>query len=106
MNDAAGLGLAFAGGLVLGAIFFGGLWWTVRKALYSRQPALWFVGSQLLRTSIALAGFYGIARGQWQSLMLCLLGFVTARLIVTRLTQFAQAGVPMPQEARHAPEPR
>ena len=36
-------------GLVLGAIFFGGLWWTVRKGLSSQQPALWFLGSMLLR---------------------------------------------------------
>ena len=43
---------------LLGALFFGGLWWTVRKGVSSTQPALWFFGSLLLRTSIALAGFY------------------------------------------------
>ena len=47
---------------LLGAIFFGGLWWTVRKGVASRRPALWFLGSLLLRTSIALAGFYVVAR--------------------------------------------
>jgi len=34
--------LALAAGLVLGAIFFGGLWWTVRKGVSSKYPALWF----------------------------------------------------------------
>jgi F1F0 ATPase subunit 2 len=29
-------------GLLLGAIFFGGLWWTVRKGVSSKRPALWF----------------------------------------------------------------
>ena len=49
---------AGAVGLVLGAVFFGGLWWTVRKGVASPRPALWFVGSMLLRTGVVLAGFY------------------------------------------------
>ncbi len=53
-----------AGGL-LGAIFFGGLWWTVRKGVSANQPALWFFGSLLLRMAIALAGFYFVSGGHW-----------------------------------------
>ena len=79
--------LAWVAGVLLGAIFFGGLWWTVRKGVSSQQPALWFFGSLLLRTSIALAGFYFVAGGHWERLLVCLLGFVMARLIVTRLTR-------------------
>jgi heme A synthase len=37
---------------LLGVIFFGGLWWTVRKGLSSKRPALCFFGSLLLRTSM------------------------------------------------------
>ena len=79
--------LALVAGLVLGAIFFGGLWWTVRKGVSSQQPALWFFGSLLLRMSIALAGFYFVSGGHWERLLLCLLGFVMARLVVTWLTR-------------------
>ena len=75
-----------AGGL-LGAIFFGGLWWTVRRGVSSQQPALWFLGSLLARLSVALAGFYFVSGGHWERLVACLLGFVTARLAVTRLTR-------------------
>ena len=67
-------------GMLLGAIFFGGLWWTVRKGVSSPRPALWFLGSLLLRTSIALAGFYFVSGGHWERLLACLLGFVIARL--------------------------
>ena len=49
--------LPLVAGVLLGAIFFGGLWWTVRKGVSSKRPALWFFGSLLLRTSIVLAGF-------------------------------------------------
>ena len=56
---------------MLGAIFFGGLWWTVRKGVSSKQPALWFLGSLLLRMSIALAGFYFVSGGHWERLLVC-----------------------------------
>ena len=96
MNEILTLMLALVAGVLLGTLFFGGLWWTVRKGVSSTQPALWFFGSLLLRMSIALAGFYFIARGHWERLLVCLLGFVTARLIVTRLTR-------PPVEPRNAP---
>ena len=87
MHEALTLILAWMAGVALGAIFFGGLWWTVRKAVSSKQPALWFLVSLLLRMSITVAGFYGFARGHWQRLGLCLVGFVMARLVVTWLTR-------------------
>jgi F1F0 ATPase subunit 2 len=96
--------LAWVSGVGLGAIFFGGLWWTVRKGASSRRPALWFFGSALLRMSIALAGFYLTAGAHWERLLACLLGFVTIRLVVTRLTQpAAENRACRPQEASHAP---
>src|ERR1035437_2635961 len=85
MNDTLFLVLALVTGVLLGAIFFGGLWWTVRKGVTSKNPALWFFGSLLLRMSIPLAGFYFVGRDHWERLLLCLLGFVLARLTVTWL---------------------
>ena len=104
MNDPLSLLLAGAAGLLLGAIFFGGLWWTVRKGLTARQPALWFLGSMLLRMGIALAGFYFVGRGDWRRLIACLLGFVIARFVVTWLTRspVEDHGSRTP-EASHAP---
>ncbi|HSQ40036.1 MAG TPA: ATP synthase subunit I [Anaerolineales bacterium] len=83
MNETATLVLPLVAGVLLGAMFFGGLWWTVRKGISSKRPALWVLGSLLLRTGIVLAGFYLIAGGQWERLLACLLGFVIARFIVT-----------------------
>ncbi len=103
MNETFGLMLALVTGVLLGAIFFGGLWWTVQKGLSSKRPALWFLGSLLLRTGIALAGFYLVAAGHWERLLVCLLGFVIARMFVIRLTRTTA----MPaQEASHAPYSR
>src|SRR5277367_5708651 len=83
MNETLTLMFAWPAGMLLGTIFFGGLWWTIRIGLTSKQPALWFFVSLLLRTSIVLVGFLVLARGHWQRLVAGLLGFVAARLIVT-----------------------
>lgn len=85
MNDLLALALAGVAGIVLGALFFGGLWWTVRGALASRRPAIWFLGSLLVRAGIVLAGFYVVAGGHWERLLAALLGFIIARHLVTRL---------------------
>jgi F1F0 ATPase subunit 2 len=104
MTETLTLTLAWMAGGALGAIFFGGLWWTVRRACSSESPALWFFGSLLLRMSITLVGFYFVSGGEWKRLMLCLLGFTVARLLVTWLTRTpgnnqAQSA----KEASHAP---
>ena len=103
MDETLTLLLAWVAGGVLGVMFFGGLWWTVQKGVLSKRPALWFFGSLLLRMSIALAGFYLVTGGHWERLLACLLGFVMARLIVTRLTRVMEKPAYSAQEANHAP---
>ena len=87
MNETLILILAWTAGLALGAIFFGGLWWTVRQGLSSPRPALWFFASHLTRMSIVLAGFYFVGHGNRERLVACLLGFIIARFIVIRSTR-------------------
>jgi F1F0 ATPase subunit 2 len=104
MNEALLLALAVSAGAVLGTIFFGGLWWTVRNGASSEQPVFWFFGSLLLRMSIVLAGFYFVSDGRWERLLLCLVGFVLARLVVTWLTRSPGDNPRIPgQETRYAP---
>lgn len=86
MNESVSLVGAVVAGVLLGTMFFGGLWWTVRQGVTAKCPALWFLGSLLLRTGMVLAGFYVVGRGHWERLVLCLLGFVIAHFIVTRFT--------------------
>ena len=104
MNEVLLLALALSAGVLLGGIFFGGLWWTVRKGVSSEQPAFWFFGSLLLRMGIVLAGFHFVSGGHWERLVLCLAGFVTGRLLVTWLTRSSvDSHSRPPQEARYAP---
>lgn len=74
-------------GLILGGVFFGGLWLTVKQGLVSKQPALWFAVSLLLRLAIALAGFYLIAGTHWERFVAMLAGFIIGRILVKRMTR-------------------
>ena len=87
MSEALTLILSLIAGILLGSIFFGGLWWTILKGVLSRRPAVWFLSSMLLRGSIALAGFYFVSHGDWRRLLACLSGFLIARVVVMRLTR-------------------
>ncbi|MFZ2956675.1 MAG: ATP synthase subunit I [Candidatus Ozemobacteraceae bacterium] len=89
MNELLSLVTALAIGVTFGAMFFAGLWWTVRQGLSSEYPALWFITSLLLRTSIALTGFYCAASGSRNKLLVCLFGFFVTHLIVIWLAQTA-----------------
>lgn len=102
MSEVLNLILALLAGFLLGAIFFGGLWWTVRKGLLSRRPALWFLGSLLLRTSIVVAGFYIFSGSHWERFLICLFGFFIARVIVIRLTRLPEEENQLTKEASHA----
>jgi len=86
MNELVQILMVLFTGVLLGAIFFGGLWWTVQRGLSARQPALWFGASMLLRTAVVLAGFYFFAGPDWKRLLVCMVGFIIARFVVIRLT--------------------
>lgn len=79
--------LALLAGGALGAVFFAGLWWTVRLGASSVTPARWFIASLVLRTAVVLSGFHLVGAGQPERMGLCLLGFLLARTIALRVTR-------------------
>jgi F1F0 ATPase subunit 2 len=104
MIEFLALAAACAAGLLLGAGFFGGLWWTVRRGLSAERPALWFLGSVVLRTSIVLVGFHLVSGGDWRRLLACVLGFVLARVLVASLVGATTGSGDLPaRRTAHAP---
>ncbi len=76
-------------GVLLGVGYFGGLWWTVRMGMAANNPAVYFLLSLLLRMGSVLTAFYFVSATGWQGVLLCLCGFVIARIAVTRFTRSA-----------------
>lgn len=104
MSD--GLPLLWSGiaGLMLSALSLGGLWWTVRVGLRAKQPAILFLASLVVRTLVVVAGFYLASNGEAKRLVACLVGYLVARTVITRV-----AGAPLKhfettaRETGHAP---
>ncbi len=87
MSDVLILALSGLAGLGLGTFFFYGLWLTVRKTLTAATPAIWMLGSFVVRMGITVTGFYYVGNGNWQRLLASLLGFIVARYLVIYLTR-------------------
>ncbi|MFT3855890.1 MAG: ATP synthase subunit I [Ilumatobacteraceae bacterium] len=79
--------LVLVAGIGLGLFFYGGLWFTTRKALTMRYAQWTIFGSFMLRTGLSLGGMYALSGGDWKRLVLCLAGFVIGRLLVQRYTK-------------------
>ena len=103
MNELLTLMFVLIAGILLGTIFFGGLWWTVCKVASSKQPAVLLLVSLLIRMSIVLVGFYFFGRGHWERFLICLFGFIMARFIVTGLTRnIKEQQMPKTEEGHYA----
>jgi len=82
--------ISVTAGMLLGAVYFGGLWWTVARLPRSRHPWLLVPLSAILRTAIVLAGMWlvGFQLGETNQLIriaVCMAGFLISRFLVTRL---------------------
>lgn len=87
MTDAAGLtfALAGAGGALIGLLYFGILWWTVRRIPTARFPAALVAGTFLVRATLAAAGIVVVSRGEFLPLLTAIAGFLVARTILIRV---------------------
>ncbi len=87
MNEILNTIWAAVAGITLAIVFFGGLWFTVKKMVHSDTPGLWLFTSFFLRVGITLVGFYFVGAGNWQRLLICLVGFIAGRFIVLHFTK-------------------
>jgi F1F0 ATPase subunit 2 len=91
MNEPLILVVDLLAGVLLGAFFFGGLWWTIQRRSPSQWSGLLFAVSLLIRMAVAVTGFYLISHGDWRKLVACLVGFLLSRIAVTRLIRLPAA---------------
>ncbi len=77
-------GLALGWGFVLGIIYFGGLWWTLRAVTENKWSKGWFAISFGLRAVLALVGFYVIIRKDIIAFLFTIGGFFIIRFVMTR----------------------
>jgi len=79
----------FFGGVLIGLLFFTSLRWTIQRLYTAQRPVLFMLTSFILRTAIALVGFYLVAGGSWQRLLLAAVGFLIGRVVIVNLMPIA-----------------
>lgn len=88
MNDLLSLTLMFAAGMVLGGLYFSGLWYTVQRIQQEKHPVFWIIASLVFRMTLLLIAFYFVlSYGNLVHLLAVLGGFVVLRMITTRKMQ-------------------
>lgn len=90
MSDAGQIGLSALFGVVLGIVFFGGLFWTIQRGVQSQRPALTFAVSYFVRFFAIGISFWLMASNHWGSIPACLCALVATRYVFTRLTRREQ----------------
>jgi len=95
-------GSFLAGGL-LGAFFFGGLWWTVQKMAVSDKPYLVSVISFVVRAFVTLVVLYFLLSIGWVYLLVSLAGFITARTVLAYKLKPETAGRKEAAKIDHQP---
>ena len=75
---------ALCWGLLLGLLYFGGLWLTIRRLTAVKYQTLWILGSFVSRNLLAAIGFYPVVLQGWQPTLFCLLGFIVVRMTLSR----------------------
>ena len=71
-------------GALLGLMYFGGLWLTVRRMTAVKHKAVWLLGSLAVRNMLAVIGFFPVVRQGWQYALICLAGFILVRFVAVR----------------------
>lgn len=86
MTDILLLMPSFLVGILVGVFFFMGLWYTTKKLMDAKHPALWALGSMVVRVAVTLVSFYLVGAGDLRKLLACLVGFILSRIFVMRIT--------------------
>lgn len=83
--DITAFAAAFLAGVILGGIYFGALWLTLRQLPHRRRPGLFLVASLTGRLGILLIAFYLILISRhWIPLLASLIGFLIVRVLLIR----------------------
>ncbi len=74
--------LAFLAGVVVGFIFYYGLWLTVRFLPRSRSPVLVVMVSFVVRTALVLVTLYYMILIHWSCMVAYVIGFLMMRIVL------------------------
>ena len=85
MSTVITVAVGVVAGVVLGLVFFGGLWWTTQRLVASSQPGILVSVSLLVRVAVLAAGLFLLAQVGSAALVAAVAGLLVTRIGLTRL---------------------
>lgn len=74
--------IAFFIGIILGSLYFGGLYLTVQRIYKSKHPSLLMSLSLFLRLGGLVVAFFYISKSGYVDILIALVGIILARFIM------------------------
>lgn len=74
--------VSFLIGLLMGILYFGGLYFSTQKFNSAKSPALFMILSFVLRMGILIVGFYYLSKSGYKNILIGLLGVMLVRFIM------------------------
>ena len=76
--------ISIGSGIILSLIYFGGLWFTIKRMVQQNWPAWTVFASFVARISLVLLVFYALVIQHWLYLIIALSAFVIVRQILIK----------------------
>lgn len=74
--------ISFLIGLLLGSIYFGGLYYSTQKFNNAKNPALFMILSFILRMGFLITGFYYLSKSGYKNILIGLLAVMLVRFFM------------------------
>ncbi|UJF16455.1 ATP synthase subunit I [Jeotgalibaca sp. MA1X17-3] len=74
--------VSFLIGLLIGILYFGGLYYTTQKFNHVKSPGLFMILSFIFRMGILLTGLYYLAQAGFKNILLGFLAIMIVRMIM------------------------
>ena len=81
------LALGTVVGLVCGAVFFGGLRWTLLRVQTARRPAALVFSSLMIRSAVVVGALVGFSGGRLARVLSGLVGLLVVRTAIVAVTR-------------------
>lgn len=76
--------LCLGTGLLVGIVYFGGLWLTVKNLKNSEHPTKTLLTSWFLRNGVFVLSLWAVMRGDWRRALITFGAFLSVKLVMTQ----------------------
>lgn len=87
--------VSFLFGILIGIVYFGGLYYSTQKFKDVKSPSLFMILSFIIRMAILIAGFYYLSKTGYKNVLIALIGVILVRFImIFKIKNYSSKSIP------------